>query len=193
MRLQTISGLPGKFCVTKASHGLTHHSVDGSDIPEACSTVGTTPSSGCPASEWYALRDYLFAIEVHFSTSPAHYTLAPESCLIHGQISARNILSGRSPLNGTKTQLISAALTQQAVVSDALSATGSLWFGSLSNLTVNAGHGSPLSDQSSAIHRIVDDYKQPASIATCLPLEIKSNNTSQPVDFPLYPWTDEQS
>lgn len=193
MRLQTKSGLPGEFRVTTASQGLTHHSVDGSDISEACSNVGTTPSSACPASEWYALRDYLFASEVQYSTSREHHAIALESCLIHGQISARNLFGGTYLVNGTKTQLVRTALTQQAVVSDALSATGLLWFWSLSNLTANAGHGSPLSDQSSAVHRIVNDYKQPASIATCLPIHIKSNNTSQPVDFPLYPLTDEQS
>ena len=179
------------FRLTKASQGLTHYSVDGSVISEACSTVGTTPSSGCPASEWYALRDYLFATEVQYSTSP--YTLALESCLIHGQISARNLFGGRYLANDTKTLLISSALTQQAVVSDALSVTGSLWFWSLSNLTANAGHGSPLSDQSSAIHRIVDGYKQPASKAACLPLEVDSEIASELVAFPLHPLADEQS
>ena len=128
MRLQTKSGLPGKFCVTKASHGLTHYSVDGSDISEACSTVGTSPSSACPASEWYALRDYFFAQEVQYSVSREQRVMSLESCLIHGQISARNLIRGTPSVYGTNTQLVKAAMTPQAVVSDALSAT--VYFGS---------------------------------------------------------------
>lgn len=189
MRLQTISGLPGKFRVLKASQRLTLHRVDGSDISEACSIVGAAASNACPASEWYALRDYLSAMGSQYSAPREVYVLALESCLIHGQNSASNLISGRYEADDTAAPFTSSAVTQQAVVSDALSAAGSLWFGSLENLTANAGHGSPLSDQSNAIHRIVNDYKQPASKATCLPLEIGSNDASQLVAFPLLPLT----
>ena len=74
--------------------------------------------------------------------------------------------------------------TQQAVISDALIETGALWFLSLTNVTKKAGHGSPLSDQSDAIHKISGDYYQPYSAAVCVPDLINGSSDSRPVALP---------
>ncbi|KAI4233147.1 MAG: hypothetical protein LQ349_004581 [Xanthoria aureola] len=84
------------------------------------------------------------------------------------------------------------ATTQQAVVADALSATGALWFWSLTNVTANAGHGSPLSDQTNAAHRIDSDYRQPVSSVTCVPASVTNKTDSRHVVFPIFPY-EEQS
>lgn len=79
------------------------------------------------------------------------------------------------------------ATTPQAVVADALTNTGALWFLSLTNVTAIKGHGRPLSDQSNAYHTLEDGYQQPYSTVVCTPDSISSRHDSVPISFPRLP------
>ena len=79
------------------------------------------------------------------------------------------------------------ATTQQAVVADALTNTGALWFLSLTNVTAIKGHGRPLSDQSDAYHTIENNYQQPYSTVVCIPDSISSRADPVPISFPRLP------
>ena len=111
--------------------------------------------------------------------------------LVHGRNSARNILSREVAATTydenakTVVPYLGSATTQQSVVSDALADTGVLWFLSLFNVTADTGHGSPLSDQSDALHTIGGNYSQPYSTAVCIPDQIQDASDMRPVGFPL--------
>ena len=79
------------------------------------------------------------------------------------------------------------AMTQHAVIADALTSTGALWFLSLTNVTARKGHGHPLSDQSDALHTIADNYRQPYSTVVCIPDSISSDSDSGPLTLPRLP------
>ena len=146
-------------------------------------------SDACPASEWYAVRDWLSAIGPHYPESPNRFPRQLESCLVHGQTSARDLTGGRNGVASIAGQVMSVAFLHHAVVADALSTTGAIWETSLINITANPGHGSPLSDQTKAVHRIVSEYKQSSSRATCIPFGITNITSSQSVAIPLLPFT----
>ncbi|KAL9038407.1 MAG: hypothetical protein Q9180_003156 [Flavoplaca navasiana] len=145
----------------------------------------TGGSDACPASEWYAIRDWLSAMV----GSPYRVSQQLESCLVHGQSSARDLTGGRDRVASIAGQVMSAAFVNQAVVADALSTTSVLWETSLVNITANPGHGSPLSDLTKAVHRIDSEYKQSSSRATCIPSGISNSTSSQSVAIPLLPFT----
>lgn len=164
-------GKPSSFPI-QCHDSLNLTSVDGSLIAETCAEIETGISDACPASEWYVIRDWLSAAKQ--SPSPEYidrYDMseAPIACLLHGKNSVRqlsiaedNQFMGHGPAPAIAT-------TPQAVVSDALATTVSLWFLSLTNITANTGHGSALSDQSDAAHSIASHYSQPYSTAVCVP------------------------
>ena len=77
------------------------------------------------------------------------------------------------------------ATTPHAAIADALTTTGALWFLSLTNVTANSGHGSPLSDQSDALHTIASNLSQPYSTAVCVPDSIHNSSDSRPLVFPF--------
>ena len=79
------------------------------------------------------------------------------------------------------------AMTQHAALADALTTTGALWFLSLTNVTAQSGHGSPLSDQSDAIHSISEGYKQPYSTVVCVPDSATSPHDETPLGIPNLP------
>ncbi|KAL8804374.1 MAG: hypothetical protein Q9200_005848 [Gallowayella weberi] len=147
-------------------------------------------SGACPASEWYVIRDWLSAaLEPRYPGSPVQGFRWLESCLVHGQMSARDLTAGGSLSASVAGQITSVADLHQAVVADALSTTSGMWETSLINVTASPGHGSPLSDQTKAVHRIVSNYKQSSSRATCIPFNITSSTSSEPVAIPLLRFT----
>ncbi|KAL8796431.1 MAG: hypothetical protein Q9182_007385 [Xanthomendoza sp. 2 TL-2023] len=103
--------------------------------------------------------------------------------------SARELIGGRDLLALIAGQVASAASLHQAVVADALSTTSNLWQASLINITASPGHGSPLSDQTKAVHRIVNNYKQTFSRVACIPFGVTSSTSLQSVAIPLLPFT----
>ncbi|KAL9597630.1 MAG: hypothetical protein Q9219_005013 [cf. Caloplaca sp. 3 TL-2023] len=175
-------GASNQTCILK----LMSVRVDGTIVPDECSTVGVEASNLCPASEWYALRDWLSALR---HTPPEPYIDkygvcgSPLSiCQVHGRNSARN-LKWSSGVSGAT--YVDYATTQQAVIADALTDTSALWFASLANVTAGVGHGSPLSDQTDAAHTISSNYSQPYSTAVCLQLGHHNISRSNHVTFPL--------
>ncbi|KAL9591419.1 MAG: hypothetical protein Q9179_007742 [Wetmoreana sp. 5 TL-2023] len=162
--------------------------IDGSSVPQACSRLVTDASNACPASEWYAIRDWMSETRQSPSVLYAErYNAAqsPYSCLIHGRNSPRQLESETTAVRTFDGPRITAASTQQAVVADALGTTGGLWFDSLINVTTKAGHGAPLSDQSDAVHTIAWNYSQPYAAAVCLPDHISNFTDSRQVAFPI--------
>lgn len=154
-----------------------------------CSTVGAEASNSCPASEWYAIRDWFSALN---QTPPYSYAKKYDlgadpllSCPVHGQYSARNLLWSERPYSAGSAPLPGYATTQQAVIGDALTDAGVLWFASLINVTAEAGHGSPLSDQSDAAHTIFSNYSQPYTTAVCVHGQVQDGTESKHVTFPL--------
>lgn len=104
---------------------------------------------------------------------------------MHGQNSARNLLWSEAPYRAGSAPLPDFATTQQAVIADALTDASVLWFASLINVTADAGHGSPLSDQSDAAHTILSNYSQPYTTAVCLHGRVQNGTESKHVTFPL--------
>ncbi|KAL8707031.1 MAG: hypothetical protein Q9225_007869 [Loekoesia sp. 1 TL-2023] len=145
-------------------------------------------SNACPASEWYAIRDWLSA-QKHIPPQPYQRRFRQannlESCLIHGQNSARWLDFGANTGGYFPGPPPEFATTQQAVVADALSDVGALWFLSMINVTADAGHGSPLSDQSNAAHSIKGNYSQPYTIAVCQPDQITNTSDHRMLAFPF--------
>ena len=77
------------------------------------------------------------------------------------------------------------ATTQQLVVADALTETGTLWAYSVSNAS-RSGHGSVLRRQD-AVHAINSGYHQPYTVASCGIDVIHSPDDDSPVAFPVPP------
>lgn len=163
--------------------------VDGATVPNKCSRI-TDLSNDCPASEWYAIRDW---IDVQRRTSSDQYGIrfhvwsALESCLLHGKSSARQLVS---KIDIHETGVESAVVegestTQHAVVADALADTGRLWFRGLASVTGNSGHGNPMFDQSDATHTISAKYSQPMAFSLCYTAEFTAANDTDHVAFPL--------
>ena len=176
---------------TRLSIDSSFNSIDGSTIPSGCSVVGAEASNPCPASEWYAVRDWLSALmndpPISFSR---RYDVGGDpllACLVHGQNSARNLLNTEDPGGYVQGVLPTFATTQQAVIADALTQAGVLWFASLINVTANTGHGMPLSDQSDAIHTVSSNYSQPYTTGVCVHGEIGNYSINDTVSFPLIP------
>ncbi|KAL8902620.1 MAG: hypothetical protein Q9207_004533 [Kuettlingeria erythrocarpa] len=170
--------------------------IDATTIPEACSMIGLNSSKICPASEWYSIRDFLSAESLLPSPiyrSRFRYGEHAKIALLHGRSSYRNIYTGSSLQSGGSGPLQYAATTQQAVIADALAEAASLWSLSLVNVTAGAGHGSPLSDQSNAAHRITSNYSQPYSTAVCIPDQFRNDTDSRKLSFPLLPFVNPSS
>ncbi|KAL8842272.1 MAG: hypothetical protein Q9170_000598 [Blastenia crenularia] len=168
--------------------------IDGKSIPLECSIVGEEFSNVCPASEWYAIRDWL---STQTQSPPPSYLHryrqvdSLDSCLIHGVDSNRELNYGSYSGSALLGPPPNAATTQQAVIADALSSVGALWFLSLVNVTANAGHGVPLSDQSDATHRITGNYSQPYAAALCLPDQIRNATDQRKLAFPFMFYTNQ--
>lgn len=60
-------------------------------------------------------------------------------------------------------------------------------------MTAAAGHGSPLSDQSNAAHRIANNYSQPYSTAVCIADRIGNDSDFRLLAFPILPFTNPSS
>ncbi|KAL8732573.1 MAG: hypothetical protein Q9181_003904 [Wetmoreana brouardii] len=187
-RLQSWPAGHTSISINATSEQVWPNQINGLSVSQACSRLATGVSNACPASEWYAIRDWLSATRHTPSVLYAeryHNAESPFSCLLHGRNSPRQLQHGivqRGLQSHPRTAL---ATTQQAVITDALVTTAGLWFDSLTNVTAKAGHGSPLSDQSDATHTLATNYSQPYSAAVCLPDQVSNLTGSRPVAFPI--------
>ena len=174
-----------------ASSSLNQVSLDDSSISESCSTIlQDAPSSACPSSEWGVLREYLSLSKQILPQSYINtyaYAEAPLCLILSGKSSTRLLQvreDERFISQGPRPHIVTAP---HAVVADALTTTGALWFLSLTNVTAKASHGSPLSDQSDAVHTIAGNYSQPYSTAVCVPDSIYNISDSRKLLLPLLP------
>lgn len=162
-------------------------SIDGSSVSEKCSIIGVNTSNACPASGWYVVRDWMSANRHTILPSYVkqfHRQVPHGPGRIQGLGAVRNLYWGETGDVLTPWPLKTFATTQQAVVADALTEVGALWFLSLVNVTADAGHGSPLSDQLNAKHSIDFNYSQPYSVASCIPYLITNISDSNRIAFP---------
>ena len=160
----------------------------GSQVPENCSFAQEgLPSNGCPSSEWEKIQQHL---DLTTHSVPQEYlqtyrfNIATDEMELYGKVSQRQLYSGQNPQYDLHIAPVIAS-TQHVAVADALTTTGALWFMGLTNITVTSGHGSPLYDQSDAIHTLSGESYQPLSEAVCTPDIIRDGNDSRPVAFPL--------
>ena len=179
-------------CVQPAIESeLTGVRLEGQSVPRYCSAVAPDEiTDTCPSDGWQRIRDYLY-VEKHtlpYSEKTKYgYTLGPEEIELADKSSLRHIRMSEdiSYLGSGPTPLI--ATTQHAVIADALTMTGALWFLSLTNVTAGRGHGKPLSDQTDASHTITNFYKQPYGSVVCIPDSILSLPDQAPIAFPTLP------
>ena len=145
----------------------------------------------CPSSGWQAVETYLsftnnllpmqYIYKYGLLYSPAYVELTSANSLRQLRINDQNALN----LTWGYDMVLAVATTQQAAVSDALTAIGALWNLAMGNLTTK-GHGSIL-NQLDAVHSIEADYYQPYTIASCEYDIIHGHEDSNPVVFPIPP------
>lgn len=162
--------------------------LNGSQVPDNCSfSQEGLPSNGCPSSEWEKIQQYL---DLTTHSVPQEYLqtyrykIGTDEMELYGKVSQRQLYIGQDLINDVHVNPLLSS-TQHVAVADALTTTGALWYMGLTNITVTSGHGSPLYDQSDAIHTLSGESYQPLSLAICVPDIIRDANDSRPVAFPL--------
>ncbi len=76
---------------------------------------------------------------------------------------------------------------QQATIADAFQNTAILWDRAIKAGNLGGHHGSPFSDQRTAVHRIGNNYFQPYTLAHCVKDAIEGSTDSRPIAFPISP------
>lgn len=107
---------------------------------------------------------------------------SPTFVEFYGKSSQRNLYIGQ---DNRFPQAAAGATMQHAVIADALTSTGALWFIALNNVTTRAGHGASLADQSDAIHAIRGNNYQPYVTTYCAKDMIDDSQSSEPLAMPL--------
>ena len=166
-------------------------SIEARTIPKDC--LITDPNGQdqtCSSSQWPKIKDYLSLVKQIIPLSYKNEFLVAQGPIqidLTDRASIRNLIlvedetflsSGPRPLLAT---------TQHVAISNALTNTGSLWALALTNVTAQKGHGSPLSDQSDAIHSISHDYQQPYNSVVCIPDSARSIDDPTPIGVPYLP------
>ena len=170
---------------------LTGARLEGLSVPRSCSAVEPDEiTDRCPSNGWQKIRDYLYVTKQtlpSFEKNKYFWALSPAGIEVADKSSLRRIIEREDDtfLGSGPRPII--ATTQHAVIADALTMTGALWYLSLTNLTAGRGHGKPLSDQTDAFHTITNDYKQPYGGVVCIPDSISSAHDKTPIAFPILP------
>ena len=150
-------------------------------------------NSECPSNGWQAIKiylDFVNSLTMPYSQLDLPIASLPDSIETPGKSSLRrlhvNFVNCGFGLGYDPETVL--ANIPQAIIADALTATGTMWNIALSNVTTK-GHGHP-EDQLDAVHSITQDYYQPYSMASCLPDVIDGLNDERPVALPLPPGSD---
>ena len=161
--------------------------LDSTFVPDECSLAPELSlSNACPSSEWEQIREY-FALgrqnipQVYQQTY--NEALYPNYLWLSGKNSQRQQYAAEDQIYDPHI-VPQFATTQMVATADALTTTGGLWFLGLNNVSMRSGHGSPLSDQSDALHTLGGESYQGFSTGICVS-EIIDDNDTQPVAFPL--------
>ena len=167
---------------------LNSSRLDGSQVSENCSLAPEgLLSNGCPSSEWGKIQEYL---DLNIHSLPEEYLQTYKifkgtfEIELYGKSSQRQLYCGEDDEYDRHIAPL-LATTQHVAVADALTTTGALWFLGLDNITATSGHGSPLSDQSDAIHTLSGESYQPFSAVICASDIIRDKSDTRPVAFPL--------
>lgn len=147
-------------------------------------------SNACPSSEWEQIRQWL-ALGSH--STPDEYTetyngrIFPDYLSLSGKNSQRRHYRTSDNANNGSHPVAKGSTTQMVAVVDALTTVANLWLLGLSNVTVESGHGSPLSDQSDSVHTLSGGESfQGYSIGICAADIIYNDTDTRPVAFPLH-------
>ncbi|KAL8948895.1 MAG: hypothetical protein Q9222_004953 [Ikaeria aurantiellina] len=144
-----------------------------------------SPDNPCISAGWESFLEYNSLSQHILPGEYADLYAAVESPVgiqFLGKSSQRNLYIGpdtRFP------QSAAGATMQHAVVADALTNTGALWYIGLNNVTVSSGHGASLADQSDAIHAIQHDNYQPFVTTYCAMDTIEDSEDTRPLAIPL--------
>ena len=159
-------------------------------VPDTCSFAPEgVLSNACPSSEWERIQAYL---NLASHTLPQEYQQAysasttPGALELSGKNSQRQLYVVQNDAFDPR-MAPHIATTQQVAVTDALTTFGSLWYLGLNNVTAKSTHGSPLSDQSDAIHTLDGQSYQPLSVCVCEADVVRDDTDTRPVAFPLIP------
>ena len=166
------------------------YSVNSSNVPSLCLVAPEdTLSNECPSSEWEKIQQFSSSTNQILSSGyqKLYYVkFTPEAIELFGKTSLRQLYCGSHDGKGdaaVRRPVFSS--TTQATVSDAITDFGALWYLSLFNVTAKQGHGSPLSQQSDAIHSLDGESYQPFSISACDLDTIEGDLDDSPVSFPV--------
>ena len=163
-------------------------------MPTQCLNANTSDlyTFACPFHGWEAIQDYIYtsvnSVDSEYLALTGGVT-GPNWVEVTGHGSQRRLTIQQSLgySEGYDPYPI-AATTQQSVVADVLTGTGTLWLDAVSNITTS-GHGSVLQRQD-AVHAINSGYYQPYTIASCASDVIRGPQDDSAVAFPLPPYVD---
>lgn len=117
----------------------------------------------------------------------------PSTVEFTGKSSLRRLYNSRDDSFKDDGRVPNFATTQHAAIADALTTAAQLWFLPLQNITAVAGHGSPLSDQSDAIHTIKSGYYQPYTNVDIIADTIQNASDSSTISLPWLPLANDPS
>ena len=160
-------------------------------MPRQClnPSISSIHTFSCPSHGWEAIQSFIYTSAHSLDKKYLAVTGAvnnPGWVEVSGQSSQRRLSVSNSVDHekGYDPEQIMAT-TQQLVVANALTETGSLWTYSVSNNS-RSGHGSILQRQD-AVHAINSGYYQPYTKASCVTDVIRSPHDDNPVAFPVPP------
>ena len=163
-------------------------------MPPQClsADISTVHSFACPSHGWETIQNFIYttvhSLETKYLDSTGELS-GPAWVEVDGQSSQRRLSISNDAQNSegyAPYQLL--ATTQQLVIADALSETGSLWTFAVSNVSRD-GHGSVLQRQD-AVHAINSGYYQPYTAASCAADVIHGPHDDRAVAFPIPPIVD---
>lgn len=172
------------------------HSMNGSSVPQHCAVVeAKSLSSECPSSEWEFMQTWAsltqHPIPESFRSKYSifdEYYFAPGSIQLTGRFSTRQFLFAEYLFDTNfYTVMSSISSTQQSVIADALTSTGTIWWAATRESTRTSHHGATFDDQQKTVHTIANDYYQPYSSATCWSDIIEGPNDQRNIAFPISP------
>ena len=175
-------------CGISADHSQR---TNASDVPKQCLDVGISDveAFSCPAHGWEAVQDYTYTtlngLDKEYQAL-AGGIASPEWILVTGRDSHRplSMTVGNDEPEGFDPHPILATI-QQTAVADALTETGELWLGAVSNVSTK-GHGTVLNRQNS-VHAISHGYHQPYTKVSCGLDYIHGPSDESAIAFPITP------
>ncbi|KAM0804319.1 hypothetical protein BDR22DRAFT_959977 [Usnea florida] len=190
-RLDYWPGGSTNIWINSTSDSLWPSTTNASDVPKQCLDVGISDveAFSCPAHGWEAVQDYTYTtlngLDKEYQAL-AGGMAGPEWILVTGRNSHRRLSMtvGNDEPEGFDPYPVLATI-QQTAVADALTETGELWLGAVSNVSTK-GHGTVLSRQNS-VHAVSHGYHQPYTKVSCGLDYIHGPSDESAIAFPITP------